>query len=104
VRICKTFSDLPVILVREGIGSTRYLYPMLERLPNLFLEVSYYQASGGLSSVARRFGAGRLLFGTGLPEYSAGPAVAMLYHADLSAEEKKLVAGDNLRHLLGAVA
>jgi hypothetical protein len=62
VRICQTFRDLPVILVREGIGSTRYLYPMLERLLNLFLEISYYQASGGLADIARRFGAHRLPF------------------------------------------
>jgi predicted TIM-barrel fold metal-dependent hydrolase len=102
-RICETFPALPVVLVREGIGSTRYLYPLLERFDNLHIEISYYQASGGLEEITRRFGAGHLLFGTGLPDYSAGPAISMLLLSGLSQEEKRLIGGDNLRKLLRAV-
>jgi predicted TIM-barrel fold metal-dependent hydrolase len=101
-RICETFPGLPVVLVREGIGSTRYLYPLLERFDNLHVEISYYQASGGLEDITRRFGAGHLLFGTGLPDYSAGPAISMLLLSGLSPEEKRLIGGDNLRNLLRA--
>ena len=101
-RICESFPALPVVLVREGIGSTRYLYPLLERFDNLHIEISYYQASGGLEEITRRFGAGHLLFGTGLPDYSAGPAISMLLLSGLSPEEKRLIAGDNLRKLLRA--
>ena len=99
-RICNTFPDLPVILVREGIGSTRYLYPLLEKFENLYIEISYYQVSRGLEEIAHRFGAHHLLFGTGLPDYSAGPAVSMLLLSDLSLAEKRLIGGDNLRALL----
>jgi len=99
-RICREFPSLPVVLVREGIGSTRYVYPLLECFENLLLELSYYQPSGGVADICQRFGAGRLLFGTGLPAYSGGPAISMLYYADISFEEKKRVGGDNLRGLL----
>jgi predicted TIM-barrel fold metal-dependent hydrolase len=102
-RICATFPGLPLVLTREGIGSVRHLYPLLERFPNLHLDISYYQASGGLADIARRFGARRLLFGTGLPEYSGGPAIAMVCYADLSEEDKRRIAGDNLRNLLSGV-
>ncbi len=102
-RICATFPALPLVLMREGIASLRYLYPLLERFANLHLDISYFQASGGLADVTRRFGARRLLFGTGLPEYSGGPAVAMLCYADLSIEDKRRIAGDNLRDLLSGV-
>lgn len=102
-RICKEYRHLPVILVREGIGSTRYLYPLFEKCENLRIEISYYQAASGLEDITQRFGVKRLLFGTGLPIYSAGPAITMLLHSDLSIEEKRMIGGDNLRELLGAV-
>jgi predicted TIM-barrel fold metal-dependent hydrolase len=102
-RICKDFPALPLILIREGIGSTRYLYPLLEKLGNLHIEISYYQPPGGLEDISNKFGAKHLLFGTGLPTYEAGPVISMLLCSDISSEEKRLVAGDNLRSLLSAV-
>jgi predicted TIM-barrel fold metal-dependent hydrolase len=102
-RVCGAHPALPVILVREGIGSSRYLYPLLESFPNLHLELSYYQVSSGIADIVKRFGARRLLFGTGLPVYAAGPACAMLYFAEIPEEEKRAIAGDNLRRLLAGV-
>ncbi len=102
-RICKQFPTLPLVLVREGIGSARFLYPLLERFENLHLETSYYQAPCGLEDISRKFGAKRLLFGTGLPNYEAGPAISMLICSEISAEEKQMVAGGNLRRLLDSV-
>jgi len=99
-RICTTFPELRVVLVREGIGSARFLYPLLEGVKNLLIETSYYQPAGGLEQFAVRFGADRLLFGTGLPVYSPGPPIAMLLASELSETQKKLVAGGNLRRLL----
>jgi hypothetical protein len=103
VRICSAFRNLPLVLVREGIGSTRYIYPILEKFANFFLELSYYQVAGGIADICRRFGAHRLLFGSGLTDYAAGPPVAMLQFADILNDEKKSIGGDNLRRLLDGV-
>ena len=102
-RICREFPSLPLILVREGIGSARYLYPLLEKCNNLHIETSYYQAPRGLEDISTKFGSRRLLFGTGLPTYEAGPAISMLLHSEIPFAEKRMVAGDNLRGLLRAV-
>lgn len=99
-RICHQFRELPIILVREGIGSTRLLYPLLEKFDNLRLEISYYQVPRGLEEICRRFGATHLLFGTGLPSYCAGAPITMLLCADLSIQDKRAIAGGNLRQLL----
>jgi predicted TIM-barrel fold metal-dependent hydrolase len=99
-RICKQFPKLPVVLVREGIGSTRFLYPLFEKLDNFHIEISYYQSPGGLRDITERFGARHLLFGTGLPTFAAGPPILMLSQSELSTEDKKKIAGDNLRRLL----
>lgn len=103
-RICKDFPALPLVLVREGIGSARYLYPLLERFDNLHIEISYYQPPCGLEDISKKFGAKHLLFGTGLPIYEAGPVISMLSYSEISSEEKRMVAGDNLRSLLQAVS
>jgi hypothetical protein len=103
VRICSVFRNLPLILVREGIGSARYIYPILEKFSNFFLELSYYQAAGGIADICRRFGADRLLFGSGLTDYSAGSPLAMLQCAQISTDEKRAIAGGNLRSLLRGV-
>jgi predicted TIM-barrel fold metal-dependent hydrolase len=102
-RICRNFPGIPLVLVREGIGSARYLYPLLEKFDNLHLEISYYQSACGLEDISRRFGARHLLFGSGLPIYEAGAVIAMLLCSEISSREKQMVAGDNLRSLLKAV-
>ena len=48
----------------------------------------------------RVFGAERLIFGTGMPEYAPGPAVTLITYSGLDEEAKRQVAGDNLRRLL----
>jgi predicted TIM-barrel fold metal-dependent hydrolase len=102
-RICNAFPELPLVLVREAIGSSRYLYPLLEKFDNLHLEISYYQSPCGLEDVSKRFGVNHLLFGSGLPTYEAGPVIAMLLCSEISSEERRMIAGDNLRGLLRAV-
>jgi hypothetical protein len=102
-RICRDFPGIPLVLVREGIGSARYLYPLLEKFDNLHLEISYYQSACGLEDISRKFGVRHLLFGSGLPTYEAGAVIAMLLCSEISSAEKQMVAGDNLRSLLKAV-
>ena len=50
--------------------------------------------------ITRRFGAKRLLFGSGLPVTEAGTSIAQIAYADISDADKRLIAGDNLRALL----
>ena len=50
-----------------GYRELRVLLPLLDRHPNLACDLSYFAAHQGVEVVVRRFGAGRLLFGTGMP-------------------------------------
>ena len=102
--LCRAHPRLKVILVREGVAANRWLYPLLGELPNLFVEISYYQTHAGLDEIARRFGAERLLFGTGMPTFAAGAPMAAVLCSELSDAQKRLVAGDGLRRMLGVTA
>ena len=103
LEIGQAFPDLPLILVRANIGSNRQLFPLLEQLPNLHIETSYYTVHRGIELACRQFGARRALFGTSMPFRSPGPAITALMYARISETERALVGGDNLRRLLEEV-
>jgi predicted TIM-barrel fold metal-dependent hydrolase len=98
--ILATYPDLPVILVRIGSRSDRTLYPLLERFTNVYLETSGYNPFRGIEAICQRFGAERLIFGTGMPFNAGGGAVASLTYAQIADHEKHGIASGNLLRLL----
>jgi predicted TIM-barrel fold metal-dependent hydrolase len=93
--------DLRIVLVRPDIRSPKRLFSLMERHLNLFIETSYYTVNQGLAELCRLFGAERILFGSGLPSRAAGPAITALMYQPLEERERRLIAGENLRRLLG---
>jgi predicted TIM-barrel fold metal-dependent hydrolase len=68
----------------------------------LYVEISGYQGYQAIEAVVGRFGPERLLFGTNIPTFSPGGAIAAVTYADISDDAKSLIAGGNLRRLLEA--
>ena len=93
--------DLRLVLVQTSYRCDRLLYPLLEKYPNLAIEISNYMVSGGIEAICGRFGASRLLFGTGSPMLEPGGPVAMVTYAEIADEDKQLIAAGNLERLLG---
>ncbi len=102
--LCEAYPRLPIILLREGGTTPRALYPVWDTFPNLHIETSYIQSACCLEEICGRFGAGRLLFGSGLPRFDAGGAVGTLHGSALADRERADIAGDNARRLLGLEA
>jgi predicted TIM-barrel fold metal-dependent hydrolase len=98
------FPRLAILITHASIGMLRHVLPALQRMPRLFLETSYFQPHNGLAQIARRVGAERLVFGTGMPVWSPCPPMQMLEVAELPAEERARIAGNTLRELLGLEA
>lgn len=91
---------LPIVLTNVSYRIDRYLYPLWERQDNLFVELSGYQGQRALEAVCERFGSERLLFGTHLPEFDAGPTIAHVAYADIAEPARLAIAGGNLERLL----
>ena len=103
VRLCRDHPDLPVVATEARMyWPSRQWLTALAAAPNLHLELSPFWSFAGIEFVCREFGADRLLFGTRLPVRDAGGTVAQLQYAEVSDAEKRAIAGDNLRRLLGA--
>jgi hypothetical protein len=102
-RLLAAYPSLPLVLTRVTYRFGRHLYALWERFDNLYVEISYFQGNDAIVDVTRRFGAGRLLFGTGLPHYAAGGPMAMVMLTELAPQEKQAIASKNLEGLLAQV-
>ena len=86
----------------SGLAS-RTLYALCLACPNLHLETSRYMLFRGVEAFCQRVGASRLLYGSGLPHVAPGVPLTTITHAEISQEEKALIATGNLEQLLKEV-
>jgi len=95
------FPDLLVIVTDHGCwGEDRYFRPLLDAYPGVCVELSNYLLDGGIEDLVSRYGAGRVVFGSGFPRLYPGGMMLALRHADISEEDKALIAGGNLALML----
>ena len=99
--IGKTFPGMPLVVTEVRYEESRNFYPLLEELQNLHIDLCWTIVHLGLEAAVARFGASRFLFGSRMPIFSAGPAICYLQYADITDEAKAMIAGNNLRRLLG---
>jgi predicted TIM-barrel fold metal-dependent hydrolase len=99
--VLKEFPDLIVVVTGHGSwGEDRYFRPLVEAYPGLHVDTSRYELDGGIADFCRKYGPRQLLFGSAFPNTSPGGAMLTLAHADISGEEKRLIAAGNLDRLL----
>ena len=102
--VLRDFPDLTLVVVNHSDwGDDRLFRPLIERYTRLYLDTSNYQLERGLADFVRRYGAERLLYGSGSPNLQMGAAMLTLAHADIPDDGKAAIAGGNLRRLLSEV-
>lgn len=101
--LSQRYPTLPIILTGWAGLASRSFYPLAQACPNLYLDTSRYALFQGLEAFCRQVGARQLLYGSGLPFIGPGVAMTTILYADISPEQKALIAGENLRRLLGEV-
>jgi predicted TIM-barrel fold metal-dependent hydrolase len=99
--ILKEFPRLRILLLDVGYRGDRYLLPLLRTFPQLYFDSTTYVAHRQLESFVETHGPERILFGSRLPLYTPGAALAVLATARIRDEARLAIAGDNLRRLLG---
>ena len=99
-RIAKRFADIPLVVCRISHLYTTVVERLLAVTENTYVELSNYHDFMALEDAVARFGPERLLFGTNLPFQDPGQSLAALTYADITDEEKQLIAGGNLERLI----
>jgi hypothetical protein len=102
--IAKRYSRIPFVVLRLSGFSTRVAVPLMRQLPNVYAEISYFTVHRGVEYLSREIGAERLVYGSGLPWGSPGPGILSVMYADISDEQRTLIAGRNILALLDRVA
>ncbi|NLS77134.1 MAG: amidohydrolase family protein [Chloroflexi bacterium] len=96
--------DLLCILCDHGCwGQDRLFRPLMERYPNLHIDLAQYLLDGGIEALVADYGASRILWGSGFPESYFGGMMMALKHARIPDEAKEAIAGGNLERILGEV-
>jgi hypothetical protein len=98
--VATAYGGLPLVVTNVRYEELRNLYPLLAALPNLHIDISRLVVHYGLEALVARFGPRRLLFGTHMPTFSAGPALTHLLYAGITQAERELIAAGNLERLL----
>jgi predicted TIM-barrel fold metal-dependent hydrolase len=72
-----------------------------EEFANIILDTTTSSMRHGLIAEAvDRFGAERLVFGTGMPVYYPGPQIVRITCADITDKQKKMILGENIARIL----
>jgi predicted TIM-barrel fold metal-dependent hydrolase len=100
--LLQDFPNLACVLCDIGTwGQDRHTWPLLDLYNNVYVETSYLGLeAGGIAATVNRFGADRLLFGTGFPLRYPEASMLPLLHADMSDEDKYKIGGQNLNRLI----
>ncbi|WP_116948946.1 amidohydrolase family protein [Jiangella endophytica] len=99
--LCAALPEVDVVVAGIGYRTLRQALPVLDRRPRLHVDLSYLAALDGLELFASRYGAGRLLFGTGAPVRDDAAPAFLLERSALSPSERAIVAGGTAARLLG---
>lgn len=81
-------------------GSDRNIRPLLENYPGFYFETAGYWVPEGIRDLAEKYGAGRIVYGSGFPRYNHGNGMLQLRHSGLPQESVAQIAGGNLSALL----
>lgn len=101
VALCRRWPMLPIIVSEYRIRrAQRMIYRALDLCPNLRIELSGLWLHRAIECMTERWGAGRLIFGSNWPRLGQHVTLATLTCAEISAGDKRRIAGDNLRQLL----
>ena len=97
----KEFPELHCIIHGgDKWGNDRYIRPLLKAFPNLCVELSGYWVPEGIADLAKKYGANRLLYGSGFPRYNHGSGMLQIKQSGLDLDDIALIAGKNLEDML----
>ncbi|MGW0805526.1 amidohydrolase family protein [Nonomuraea sp. NPDC002799] len=99
-QLAERLPDLRILLLNPGYRRLRALAELMTEAPNVWAEIGTVNTQGGVEWLAARFGAARLVFGTGAPiADDCGPRF-LLDHLDLPPDDVDRIAAGSLAGLL----
>ena len=102
--ICRGFPKLRLILANLGYRSDNWLYPLLKLHGELRVCLGpTYIPPLGPEQFVRHFGAERMIFGSGLPQFAPGGLIAHVIYSRLNDADKQKILAGNIETLIKQV-
>jgi hypothetical protein len=101
--ICRHIPELHLVLTGVAYRDNRDIYPLLADVDNVYIATARFCGMGFIEDMVNRFGPQRLVFSSGMPIYSPGGPITALAYAAIPDDAKRMIAGNNLLSLLGAI-
>jgi hypothetical protein len=101
--IAREFPALRLIVESQWqkiLYHNRTLYNLMRHCSNVYTELSNFAGQDFLSHAVHTFGAGRFLYGSFLPMNDPFVPLGMVLDADITDEERVMIAGGNLRNII----
>lgn len=98
------FPGLTLIITDHGSwGCDRYFRPLLDRYERVFVDTALYFMDAGIESLVERYGGGRIVYGSGLPERFPGGMMLAIRHGEIDEAAKAAIAGGTMARLIEEV-
>lgn len=99
--LCARLPETDIVLSAVGYRGLRPLLATMAEHPRLHVDLSYLGSMGGLELLASRFGAERIVLGTGAPLRDAHAPWHQVAASRLDPAQRELVLGGNAARILG---
>ncbi len=100
--LCEDFPKLNVIITNLYYRHSRYVFALLKRHSNLYLETSGLKSFGLLQTFVEVVGANKMVFGSNSGVLSCGSAICIVCYALISNTQKEQIAAKNLENIFGS--
>jgi predicted TIM-barrel fold metal-dependent hydrolase len=96
----EAFPDISLILTNVMWSPCVIVFDLLRRRKNILIDISWVHTFQSIELLVKHFGAGRLVFGTGLKSHN-GAAIGALARANITEAQRKQIAHGSLDRLTG---
>ncbi len=102
-QLARIFPDIKFVLLRQGFRMSRYIMPILEKLENVYFDTSIMIDTGIIEEIVRRFGSGRLVFGSGMPRYVPAGGLSLILYSDVNENDRENILSLNWERMEGGI-
>lgn len=101
LELLKELRELRIILGGIGYSEVAEIMVAMGESDNLFIETRLIDSVDGVDMLVEKFGADRLIFGSGAPLGYVGSSLNLIRHAHISEAEKRIILSGSIERLIG---
>ncbi|MDD3926618.1 MAG: amidohydrolase family protein [bacterium] len=95
--LAASFPNIKFVLLRQRINQTRYTRPLVSKLENVFFDISIMIDTCFIEEAISKYGSGRFLFGSAMPQYLPAGALGLILYSRISDDDKAAILSGNWR-------